>query len=117
MICYFQRSEFILNFEYFAKPNEIFSPYFCDRFSKLKRFFAFLDQLFFYIFGRFAKTKCRTSLRISKEVFLKFRKNQRRTPKPESFLIKFQASVTVSQMFSCGFCKKFQSNFFIEHFQ
>ena len=46
---------FNLNRIEFAKSNEIIFPYFCDRFSKIKRFFPFLDPLFFYIFGRFVK--------------------------------------------------------------
>ena len=46
-------------------PNQTrsFSRIFCDRFSKLKRFFPFLDPIFFYIFGRFVKTKRRTKCR------------------------------------------------------
>ena len=41
-----------------TRPN--FPVLFCDRFSKLERIFSFFNSLFFYIFGRFIKTKCRT---------------------------------------------------------
>ena len=40
-------------------------PCFCDRFSKIERFFPFLDPLFFYILARFVKKKCHTFLKIA----------------------------------------------------
>ena len=65
----FRDSNLKSNFECFAKSNEIIFPYFFDRFCKLKRLFPFLDPLFFKIFGRFVKTKCRTFLRMALKCF------------------------------------------------
>ena len=38
--------------EYLVLQSNIFQ-YFCDRFSKLKRFFSVFESIIFYIFGRF----------------------------------------------------------------
>ena len=50
--------------EYLVLQSNIFL-YFCDRFSKLKRFFFRFWTVSFYIFDRFVKTKCRTFLRMA----------------------------------------------------
>ena len=42
--------------EYLVLQSNIFQ-YFCDRFSKLKKFFSVFGPIIFYIFGRFVKTK------------------------------------------------------------
>ena len=50
-----QRFEFKSNLGCFAKSNEIFFSYFCDRFCKLKRFFSFFDLLFFTFLADLSK--------------------------------------------------------------
>ena len=51
--------------EYLVLQCNIFL-YFCDRFSKLKRFFFRFWTHYFYIFGRSVKTKYRTFLRMAR---------------------------------------------------
>ena len=51
--------------EYLVLRSSIFL-YFCDRFSKLKRFFFRFWTHYFYIFGRSVKTKYRTFLRMAR---------------------------------------------------
>ena len=64
-ICYviFRDSNLKKLSEYFVLQSNIFLC-FCDRFSKLKNFSRFWTVIF-YIFGRFAKMKCHTFLRVA----------------------------------------------------
>ena len=65
MLCYFQRVKFKSNFECFAELNEIVFYMNGKLLIKLKKFFFLFLDPFFYIFGRFFKTKCHTFLRMA----------------------------------------------------